>query len=90
MCTLFLSVRDVFQKRPMHVLQAGNFLDKMVTFCVGMGIGEPASLAIIRAHCYFLPSPGNLAWCLTRTVYYFPGCGHSTLQFFHPHQLQLA
>ena len=22
------------------LLQAGNFLDKIVTFCVGMGIGE--------------------------------------------------
>ena len=32
----------------MHEMQAGNFLDKIVTFCVGMGIGKPAFLPSLQ------------------------------------------
>lgn len=46
-----LSDRQYTEMSSTMWLQAGNFLDKIVTFCVGMGIGEGSCSLHASAAC---------------------------------------
>lgn len=50
----------------MCALQAGNFLDKIVTFCVGMGIGDGLAtpLHATCSYSFLTGSPMNRVRCL--------------------------